>query len=119
MSEPKDEFGGRASNADRALDDWLQTARAHQAPPGLAAAIQLRVAALDTARASSDPLERVIAWLREQMWRPVAMAAVPLLLGVLAGWFIPQDDDTTALAQSLDRWSFADAAGEQDHDTLR
>lgn len=119
MSKPLDQPSGPVSNADRVLGDWLQTARAHQAPPGLAAAIQRRVAELNASRGPADPIERIIVWVQEQVWRPVALAALPLLLGVVAGWVIPQDDDTAMFAQALDQWSFADASGEQDHDTLR
>lgn len=115
MSKPRDQSGEQGSQTDRVLHDWLQTARAHRAPPELAAAIRRRV----TERAATgDPLDRILAWAHERIWRSAAVAAVPLALGLVAGWFIPHDDDTAVFAQMLDEWSFADAAGEQDHDTL-
>jgi hypothetical protein len=119
MSKPLDQSAGPMSNADRVLGDWLQTARAHQAPPDLAAAIQRRVAERNAARVPADPIERIIAWVREQLWRPLALAALPLLLGLVAGWVIPENDDTATFAQTLDRLSFAEASGEQNDDTLR
>jgi hypothetical protein len=119
MSEPTNEFGKGVSDADRVLGDWLQSARAHQAPPELAATIRRRVAARESVHLPPEPLERIFGWIRAQVWRPVAIAALPLLIGLVVGWFIPQDDGTAALAQTLDQWSFADAAGEQDDDTLR
>ena len=104
----------RALAAAQRLDHWLAGLREHQAPPGLAAQILARARQPDLARARRpDSLARLLQWLAGPLWRPVLVAALPVLAGFAIGLALPEHMDAE-IAQQIGALAFIDIYQELD-----
>lgn len=72
------------------LDQWLQSPMSQ--PPAFAG-LEARLLQRKLSASGAGALERVLAWLSpapdfalRQLWRPVAMACLPLAIGLLVGF---------------------------------
>jgi len=96
-------------DAARTLDGWLDGLRQHRAPAGLAATIMARIE-------RRDPADRLLAWLTGRLWRPILVAALPVVAGFAIGFGLPQEADTdnTDLAGQIGALAFTDIYQELD-----
>jgi len=96
--------------AARAVDHWLTDQRAHVAPAALADSILERVQRAEAMAATGtrpDPLDSAFRWLTARLWRPVLVAALPVLAGFAIGVALPTDTDTE-LASQIGTLAFVD-----------
>ena len=91
---------------DRQLDRLSQTRK--PAPDYLAPRILANVPA-------REPIEVIFGWFSAALWRPVAAAMLPLLLGFIAGTGNVEDTDTWYEAEAL---VFVDVLEEYDYDEI-
>lgn len=106
----------REAQAARALDAWLEGLRRHEAPVGLEATIMDRVERLGRVEGlgrsePTDSLERFLDWLTARLWRPVVVAALPVLAGLAIGLATPEPTDTD-LAGQIGALAFVDLYAE-------
>jgi hypothetical protein len=100
----------REMQAARALDAWLEGLRRHEAPAGLQAAIMAQAAKLERVE-RADSLERFLGWLTARLWRPVAIAALPVIAGLAIGLATPEPTDAD-LAGQIGALAFVDIYAE-------
>jgi len=115
--------------AARAVDEWLAELHPHEAPAGLAESILERVHSIERVQRAAaaagterrpDPLDRAdlldtaIRWLTARLWRPVLVAALPVVAGFAIGVALPAETDTE-LASQIGTLAFVDIYEELDH----
>jgi hypothetical protein len=100
----------RELQAARALDAWLDGLRRHEAPVGLESTIIARVERLGRIE-PDDSLDRLLRWLTGRLWRPVAVAALPVIAGLAIGLATPEPTDAD-LAGQIGALAFVDIYAE-------
>ena len=88
----RSEVAQRSHVAARSIERVAGELAAVNIPAGLQARILVRVA-------EPDVWNRLADWFQAALWRPVAAAALPLLMGFLIGLQSPPPTDTALLAE--------------------